>query len=227
MVSLQTKIVKIIQRVLYTESFSFNPFQENTYLIYNDTKECWIVDPGMYEPREIAQFTTYIEQNGLQPQAIINTHAHLDHIFGIQALKDRYGIPFYLHAKDLPVLQNARASAMMFGFDIGNPPTQDGFITEGQPLPLGQDSLEVRFAPGHSPGSIIFYYAAGNWAIAGDVIFNGSIGRTDLPGGDHNTLIASIEREVYTLPDATTIYSGHGPATTVGHEKRHNPFVRG
>ena len=213
--------------MLYIERFSFNPFQENTYIIYNDANECWIVDPGMYEPHETEAMDSFIKDNNLKPQAIINTHTHIDHILGVDALKSKYRIPFYIHEKDLPVLQSATVSAAMFGFDFRNPPVQDGFINEQEPLKLATDELEVRFTPGHSPGSVVFYYPEGKWLIGGDVLFNGSIGRTDLPGGDHNTLIKSIETQVYTLPDDTVVHSGHGPATTVGREKQYNPFVRG
>lgn len=213
--------------MLYLEAFSFNPFQENTYLIYNEDKECWIVDPGMYEDAEINSLLRFIETHGLHPKAIINTHGHIDHIFGVQALKDKFKIPFYIHKKELPVLQGAVMSAQMFGFDFKTPPKEDYYIEENVLFPLSKDELEIRFTPGHSPGSVIFYYAPGNWMIGGDVLFNGSIGRTDLPGGNHDTLINSITKEVYTLPDNTVVYSGHGPSTTVGREKQHNPFVRG
>lgn len=212
--------------MLYLESFSFNAFQENTYLIHNEYKECWIVDPGMYDPEETSGLIAFIEKRGFQPKAIINTHTHLDHIFGVKALKDKYKIPFYIHKKEIPVLQNAVTSAMMFGFDFKSPPAHDFFIDEAEPFYLSKDVLEIKFTPGHSPGSIVFYYPAGNWVISGDVLFNGSIGRTDLPGGDYETLINSIKSEIFTLPDNTVVYSGHGPSTAVGYEKKHNPFVR-
>jgi len=212
--------------MLYIQSFTFNPFQENTYLIINDKKDCWIVDPGMYDSKETKHFTDYIAHHQLKPQAIINTHAHLDHIFGIKPLVDTYGIPLGLHEKETGVLSYAPASAAMFGVKIDTVPQPDFFIDEHHPLQLGDETVEVRFTPGHSPASIIFYYAPGNWVIGGDVLFSGSIGRTDLPGGNFNTLINSIKTQLFTLPGNTTVYPGHGPATSIDAEKMHNPFLQ-
>jgi hydroxyacylglutathione hydrolase len=223
---LQPKVIKNPVTVLYIESFTFNAFSENTYLLYNDEKQCWIIDPGMYEGEEESYLSDYIDKNGLKPQNIINTHTHLDHIFGINFLKNKYQLPFGMHEKDMPVLRNAGGAAMLFGFNFSNPPKADFFIKETEPLQLGGDTLEVRFAPGHSPGSIVFYYQPGGWVIGGDVLFNGSIGRTDLPGGNFDTLINSIRTQLFTLPDDTVVYSGHGPATTILQEKRYNPFLQ-
>lgn len=211
--------------MLHLQSFTFNPFSENTYIIINEEKQCWIVDPGMYDAHEHAQFNQFITSNGLIPQAILNTHAHIDHILGATAVMERYHIPFGLHDDDKVVLQNARGSAMMFGLDLKSAPTVSISIKEGQPLHLGKDTIEVRLAPGHSPGSIIFYYKEGGWAIGGDVLFAGSIGRSDLPGGNHQTLINSIHSQLLTLPDETVIHPGHGPATTIGRERVSNPFL--
>jgi glyoxylase-like metal-dependent hydrolase (beta-lactamase superfamily II) len=211
--------------MLHLQSFIFNPLQENTYLIINEKKQCWIVDPGMYDNSETNKFIQYITEKELVPQAIINTHTHFDHIFGVKALKDKYNIPFAVHEKDMPVLKNAIGSAMMFGFDIQPVPEPDFFLKENELFQLGDDTVEIRFTPGHSPGSIVFYHPAGNWVIGGDVLFAGSIGRTDLPGGDFETLINSIETQLLTLPDITTVHPGHGPATTVANEKKYNPFL--
>lgn len=210
--------------MLQLRTFTFNPFSENTYVLINEKKECWIVDPGMYDNQETNEIIRFFEQHGLQPRGIINTHTHIDHILGIQALVDKYKIPFGMHIKDEPVLRNALGSAMMFGLPLSSVPKPDYFITEGVPLKLGEDELEVRFAPGHSPGSIIFYSADGKWVIGGDVLFAGSIGRTDLPGGDHDTLLGSIRTQLFTLPDDTVVFPGHGPSTSIGHEKATNPF---
>jgi glyoxylase-like metal-dependent hydrolase (beta-lactamase superfamily II) len=160
------------------------------------------------------------------PQAIINTHTHIDHVFGVDAMKTKYNIPFSIHEKELPVLKNAPGSAMLFGFDFKNAPHPDHFIKETEALTLGSDELEVRFTPGHSPGSISLHYAHGKWIIGGDVLFNGSIGRTDLPGGNFEILITSIKTQFFTLPDDTTVYSGHGPATSIANEKKYNPFLQ-
>jgi glyoxylase-like metal-dependent hydrolase (beta-lactamase superfamily II) len=215
-----------INLMLHLIAFTFNPFQENTYLVYNDKNQCWIVDPGMYDSNETTRFNQYIATKGLQPASIINTHTHLDHIFGVQGLKDKYKIPFGIHEKDQPVLRGAPMSAAVFGVDLACSPEPDFFIPEGQALALGDDRLEVRFTPGHSPGSVVFYYPEGGWLIGGDVLFNGSIGRTDLPGGNFDTLINSIRTQVFSLPPDTIVHSGHGPATTVGEEMRSNPFLR-
>lgn len=213
--------------MLNVQSFTFNPFQENTYLITNAQNQCWIVDPGMFDTEETNYLINFINSNSLQPQAIINTHAHIDHILGVQALINTYHIPFSIHKAETPVLNSALASAAMFGIPLQSAPTPNSYIDENTPLLLGSDTLEVRFTPGHSPGSITFYYPAGRWAIGGDVLFSGSIGRTDLPGGDFNTLINSIRTQLFTLPSDTTIFSGHGPSTTIDAEKKYNPFLSG
>lgn len=206
--------------------FTFNPFEENTYIISNEHKQCWIVDPGMFDDNEVATVKNYINSNGLQPQGIINTHAHIDHILGVQELVNTYNIPFGIHHDELPILQRAEATAAMFGFRLKDAPQQSHFISEKETLKLGDDTLQVFLTPGHSPGSISFYYEPGKWVIAGDVLFNGSIGRTDLPGGDFNTLISSIKTHLFTLPNDTQVLSGHGPATTIGDEQRDNPFLK-
>ena len=206
--------------------FTFNAFEENTYLIVNEKKQCWIVDPGMYHPEEVKQLTDYISEKQLTPVAIINTHAHLDHIFGVQAMKDKYNIPFGVHERETDVLKMGAASAAMFGFDFKHIPVPDFFISEKEPYKTGDELLDVRFTPGHSPGSISFYYAPGNWVISGDVLFSGSVGRTDLPGGSFDILANSIRTQLFTLPGATQVLSGHGPATHIDEEKKYNPFLK-
>ncbi|MGZ6519897.1 MAG: MBL fold metallo-hydrolase [Bacteroidia bacterium] len=212
--------------MLNVEVFTYNPFQENTYLIYNAKKQCWIVDPGMYSVEEVAHFVDFLAKHELQPQAIINTHAHIDHILGVQALVDKYNIPFSIHKNEQPILDNAAGTAALFGFEMNKVPKQDSYIAENEILKLGDDTLEIRFTPGHSPGSIIFYYQPGNWVIGGDVLFAGSIGRTDLPGGNFDTLINSIRTQLFTLPDNTIVLPGHGSATKILQEKSHNPFLQ-
>ena len=212
--------------MLEVQTFTFNPFQENTYLILNENRECWIVDPGMYDNTETELFFVTIRERGLTPKAIINTHTHLDHIFGVAACRNRFDIPFLIHQKDLPVLKSAKGSAAMFGLQLSEVPEPDGYLEDGKAFPLGQESLDVRFVPGHSPGSILFYYAPGGWCIGGDVLFSGSVGRTDLPGGSFDVLIESIRTQILDLPDDTVVYSGHGPATTVGRERLYNPFLQ-
>lgn len=213
--------------MLQVASFTFNPFQENTYVLFNERKECWIIDPGMYGADEEKVMFSFIAQHELKPQQILNTHAHIDHVLGIDALKQKYGITFGMHQLEQPVLANVKGSAVMFGFEMNVLPAADFFIAEQEKIRLGEDELEVRLAPGHSPGSIIFYSAAGGWLIGGDVLFNGSVGRSDLPGGNHDVLMQSIREQLYTLPDETIVYCGHGPETSIGKEKKTNPFVRG
>jgi hydroxyacylglutathione hydrolase len=206
--------------------FTFNAFEENTYIISNEQKQCWIVDPGMAEQYETDSLIAFITDKQLAPQAIINTHAHLDHIFGVRPLIERYNIPFGIHEQELPVLERAESTAAMFGIRLTDVPKASFYIKEGVPLQLGTDTLEVFFTPGHSPGSISFYYPKGNWILSGDVLFSGSIGRTDLPGGNFDTLISSIRTRLFVLPGTTTVLSGHGPATTIGEERMHNPFLQ-
>lgn len=205
--------------------FTFNAFEENTYIIANEQQHCWIVDPGMYHDDEKQALVKYMTDNGLQPQAVINTHTHIDHIFGVQYLMDKYSIPFGCHELERSVLQMAEASGAMFGFDFKKAPSPTFYIQEG-PLMLGKDEVDVLFTPGHSTGSISFYYKPGNWVLSGDVLFNGSIGRTDLPGGSMDVLLNSIRTKLFTLPDNTVVLSGHGPATHIGDEKKYNPFLK-
>lgn len=212
--------------MLNIRSFTFNPFQENTYVIYNDKNECWIIDPGMHDNDELKLFSDFIIQQNLKPQAIINTHTHIDHILGVAALKDKYNIPFAIHKDDQPVLNGAAGSAMLFGFQFGPSPDVDFYLKENDTYDIGEDKLKILLVPGHSPGSIAFYYPEGKWVISGDALFYGSIGRTDLPGGNHQQLLDSIKSELFTLPDDTTVFSGHGPETTIAHEKQSNPFLQ-
>lgn len=211
--------------MLHIKGFTFNPFQENTYIIYNQNKDCWIVDPGMCTVAEEQALYSFIESDGLKPQSIINTHGHIDHVFGVDALKQKYGIRFGIHTADEPIVRNAANSAAMFGLPFGVSPHPDFFIEAGT-MKLADDEIQVLFVPGHSPGSVAFYYAPGQWLLGGDVLFQGSIGRTDLPGGDFNTLINSIKTQLFPLPDDTVVYSGHGGPTTIGEEKLHNPFLK-
>jgi glyoxylase-like metal-dependent hydrolase (beta-lactamase superfamily II) len=206
--------------------FTFNAFGENTYIINNEKKHCWIVDPGMYGAGEITQMLSFINDNQFLPQAILNTHTHIDHIFGIQALIDKYNIPYGIHEDELQVLKMAAGSATLFGFNFSKVPIPTFYIKPGTPLMLDEDILEVFYTPGHSPGSISFYYPKGNWVISGDVLFADSIGRTDLPGGSFETLAHSIRTMLFTLPGETSVLPGHGPSTTIAHEKKHNPFLQ-
>jgi len=212
--------------MLTVKPFSFNPVEENTYVLYNEKKQCCIIDPGCYFPEEKDKLKEFIEKNGLRPVLLLNTHCHLDHVFGNKFVHDTWGLLLHIHEKEKPMLDLAPASGKMWQLPFDNYEGQLVYIKEGSMVTIGEDQLEVRFAPGHSPGHVCFYNEPGNFAIGGDVLFNGSIGRTDLPGGDFDTLINSIQTQLFTLPDDTKIYSGHGPVTTIGFEKMNNPFVK-
>ena len=209
-------------------SFTFNGFAENTYLLIDEaTRATAIVDPGMYTRAEQQQLSQYIADEQLEVQYLLNTHAHIDHVLGNAFVLSTYpGIPFLLHPLDLPTLRAVATYAGPYGFPAYEPAEPTAELASGQVIKLGESELEVRFAPGHAPGHVVFYDAAGGQVAGGDVLFKSSIGRTDLPGGDHNTLVKSIKTELLTLPDATVVYPGHGPATTIGAERRSNPFLQ-
>ena len=212
--------------MLTVKTFTFNPVQENTYVLYNAKKECCIIDPGCYFSEERDRLKTDIEKTGLKPVLLLNTHCHLDHIFGNKFVHETWGLDLHIHEKEKIVLANGPASGLRFQLPFENYEGPLIYIKEGENIKLGDDELEVFFTPGHSPGSVSFYHEAGGFVIGGDVLFNSSIGRTDLPGGDYDTLVNSIQTKFFTLPDDTKVYSGHGPVTTVGFEKMNNPFVK-
>lgn len=206
---------------------TFNPFQENTYIVYDETKECVIFDPGCFEESEKRELSRTIEEHELHPVRLINTHCHLDHVFGNRYVADTYQLPLEIHTLELPVLQAVPQVCQMYGLPLPEEsPEPGGFLQEGTTLQFGKTKLEMIFTPGHSPGSLSFYCAEDQFLIAGDVLFYGSIGRTDLPGGDHGTLIASIKNELLPLGDDITVYPGHGPATRMGYERKNNPFLQ-
>lgn len=210
--------------MLQISSFTFNPFQENTYIIHNEENECWIVDPGMYDQSEKNFLADYIKRKNWTPRFIINTHCHLDHIFGAKYLIDEFNIGFKINELELEILKNAKNSASLFGLNFNDIPTHTELIDQNSELNLGNNRINVFHTPGHSPGSISFYSKDSNWVLSGDTLFQNSIGRTDLPGGHHETLLKSIKEKLFSLPEETIVYSGHGPKTTIGHEKNNNPF---
>ena len=207
------------------EQFVFNPFRVNCYVLYEQSGDCIIVDPSVSDKSEQDLFTRFIENKSLRPLMIINTHGHVDHVAGIEFLKDKYAIKAGIHRDDLFLLNNAVEQGLFFGFRIKKPPSPDFYVEHNQIVSLTDSKLEIRHAPGHSPGSVILYSRSDNFVITGDVLFEGSIGRTDLPGGDYNTLLNSIKMEILSMPDETKVYPGHGPSTTVGDERRKNPFL--
>ncbi|MBS1655289.1 MAG: MBL fold metallo-hydrolase [Bacteroidetes bacterium] len=212
--------------MLNVKAFTFNPVQENTFVLYNEQKQCCIIDPGCYFPEERDYLKDFIEKAGLQPVLLLNTHCHFDHVFGNKFVYDTWKLLPHLHPSEKVLLDAAPVFAKDWGFEFEAYKGDIVYIKEGETIAVGTDELEIRFTPGHSPGSIIFYYEPGGFVIGGDVLFNGSIGRTDLPGGDYAILINSIQTQLFTLPDETKVFSGHGPVTTIGFEKMNNPFVK-
>jgi hydroxyacylglutathione hydrolase len=212
--------------MLTVKAFIFNPVQENTYVLYNEQKQCCIIDPGCYFEKERDGLKTFIEKTALEPVLLLNTHCHLDHVFGNKFVSDTWGLPLHLHEKEKAVLDFAPQSGVIWGLSFENYEGELIFLKQGSKINIGGDEMDILLTPGHSPGSLCFYSSADGFAISGDVLFNGSIGRTDLPGGDYQTLIDSIHQQLFSLPDETKIYSGHGPMTTIGLEKMNNPFVR-
>ena len=209
------------------KSFTFNPFQENTYIVYDKTKECLIIDPGCYTDAERKELKAFIEEKGLNPVKLINTHCHIDHILGNKFASEQWDLELYMHKEDLPLLQNAGNIGKMYGLeDYEGSPYPKHFLAQGDTLTFGESSFDILFTPGHAPGHICLYSKENNLLIAGDVIFQRSIGRTDLPGGDHSTLINSIITQLFPLPNETQIFCGHGPSTNLGYEKEHNPFLQ-
>ena len=211
--------------MLKIKSFVFSPIQENTYLLYDEFNNCAIIDPGCYFDAEKEQLAGFIKKNGLEPKMLLNTHCHLDHVFGNKYIAETFGLVAQIHEKEKPVLEFAPASGLMWDMPFDNYTGEFIFLKEGDKINIGEDELDVIEAPGHSPGHICFYSPKQNFLIGGDVLFNRSIGRTDLPGGNHAQLIKNIREKLFVLPDETVVYSGHGPVTTIGEEKRENPYL--
>lgn len=195
-------------------------------MLYNDKGECCIIDPGCYFASEEKALTDFIEQNRLTPVLLLNTHCHLDHIFGNRFVYKKYNLLLHLHPLEKPVLEYGPTSGQAWGLPFDNYDAEMVFIDEGQTVRIGDEELEILFTPGHSPGSISFYSRAHKFVIAGDVLFQGSVGRTDLPGGDFTTLEESIKTKLYTLPEDVIVHPGHGDSTTIGDEMKSNPFVK-
>lgn len=212
--------------MLQVKSFEFSPIQENTYILYNEFNSCIIIDPGCYFDEEEETLANFIDKMKLTPKMLLNTHCHLDHVFGNKYVAEKYGLVLRIHEGEKKVLEFAPASGLMYNMPFDNYSGEFDFIEEGDTITMDNDSLKVLLTPGHSPASLSFYDEKDGFVISGDALFKQSIGRTDLPGGDYDTLIKSIQTQLLTLPDATKVYSGHGPVTTIGDEKRNNPFLQ-
>jgi glyoxylase-like metal-dependent hydrolase (beta-lactamase superfamily II) len=212
--------------MIKVEHFTFNPFEENTYVLTNEKGDAVIIDPGCYFTEEERMLQHFIESNKLNPIKLLNTHCHIDHVFGNEWVHKTYGLELYIHEGEKPVLEFAPSTGNFYGLGFSNYNGPLHFLAEGDEVFLRDDKLKVLFTPGHSPASICFYCTAQNFVIGGDVLFNESVGRFDLPGGNEQLLYKSIREKLYVLPDETVVYPGHGSKTNLGHEKKYNPFVR-
>jgi len=211
--------------MLKIKTFPFNSFQVNTYVLYDETLDCAIIDAACYSTREQEQLKLFIEKENLKPVILLNTHCHIDHILGNNFVYETWGLKPVMHADGTNFLSVAAGYAETFGFSIAEPVMPVEFLIEGAIIQVGNNMLEVMETPGHAAGSICFYHQKQKFVIVGDVLFSNSIGRTDLPTGNYNLLISSIRQKLFTLPDDVTVYCGHGPTTTIGYEKMHNPFL--
>lgn len=209
------------------KALTFNDFAENTYILWDESKECAIVDPGCSNVTEEKRLVDFIGSHGLKPVLLINTHAHIDHVFGIDFVNQKWGLKLHIHRGEQPMLDMLPQISKMYGLNIGSIEAPIEYIDEGDTVSFGRTTLDLLLTPGHSPASVCFLHRGSKQLIAGDVLFQGSIGRTDLPGGDYDTLIASITDKLFPLGDDVIVYPGHGPATTIEVERKSNPFLIG
>lgn len=212
--------------MMHIQAFAFNPFSENTYVIFDDARRGAIIDPGCYFPEEEETLFQWVKNENLTIEKILLTHAHIDHILGAAWAKERFPVPMYAHEKSVGWVTRMPEIGKMYGIPCRPSPQADFFLAQNDSISVGCITFEVLFCPGHSPDSIVFHSVEEKVCIVGDVLFNRSIGRTDLPGGNFDELADSIRNQLYTLPDETRIFCGHGDDTTIGEEKLHNPFVR-
>ncbi len=208
------------------KSFTFSPFAENTYILYDDTQEAIVIDPGCYTQEEKEEVRNFILTHNLSLKAIILTHAHLDHIFGAAYLKRMFAVEIYMHALEKPIMADFEPRCKIWGLPGCEPVEAQHFFKEGEQFNFGNTTLDIIHVPGHSPGHVAFINKENNFVISGDCLFYRSIGRTDLPMGDYNTLIQSIKTKLFTLPENYTVYAGHMEPTTIGDEKRLNPYLQ-
>jgi hydroxyacylglutathione hydrolase len=208
---------------MLVKKFTFNGFQENTYIVYTETGNCVIIDPGCYKDQEEKQLISFIYDNELKPLALFNTHAHIDHVLGNSFVLSKFKIPFYLHEEDVNTLKSVENYAHLYGFEgYKNSPLPTEFFTHQQVIELEDLKFQVFHTPGHCPGHVVLYSEENGFVINGDVLFQGSFGRVDLPGGDLETLKKSIFDQMFILPNETVVYCGHGPETTIEQEKKTN-----
>ena len=212
--------------MLKMEKFVFNSFQVNTYLVWDpETLEAAIIDPGCFSTQEKALISEFSGRNSLNIKYLLNTHCHIDHVLGNSFIKSKFDSEFFAPEKDLPLLENTAAQGKMFGINTEDVIEPDKFLSEDLQLKLGEFEIRSLFTPGHTPGEFSFLFPAENKCFTGDVLFFESIGRTDLWGGDSEQLLDSLRTKLLMLPNETEIFPGHGPASTIGYEKDHNPFL--
>lgn len=210
------------------KQFEFNMLPVNTYVVWDgQTREAAVIDAGCYFQKECDALKQFVANEGLAVKLLLNTHLHFDHIFGNRFMYEQYGLKTHAHRADEDWLVEAPRRTRMFGLEFPNQPVPIGtYLEDGDELTLGAYTLKCLHVPGHSPGSVVFYSPEGKCLFSGDVLFQGSIGRTDLPGGDHQTLLDGIREKLFILPDETVVYAGHGGQTTIGYEKRYNYYLK-
>lgn len=212
--------------MLQIQGFVFNFASENTYIIYNENKNAWLIDPGNMNPQETQAISNFITENGLKIQKILLTHAHIDHVFGLQWAFDTFKVPVTMHQEDQEVLDMLQASGVRFGMKVDPVKVDIEYIKEGDELDLDREKFKVYHVPGHSPGSVVYHNENQKFMISGDVLFEGSIGRTDLYKGNYDQLIDGIKTKLFVLDNDTQVFSGHGNPTSIGFEKQYNPFFK-
>lgn len=210
----------------HVHQLTFGPFAENTYVISDNDGKAIVIDPGMYDAAENARFFEYLNAQNLTPVKLLLTHAHLDHVFGVNWVHQQYGLAPLLHADDKFIYDNATSMARQYGLSMADLVEVNLGLQDDSTFVFGGSSFEIKLAPGHSPGSVCFYNVQEKYIISGDVLFQGSVGRTDLPGGNYETLMKSIRNKLLSLSDDVIVYSGHGPLTTIGQERISNPFLQ-
>jgi len=212
--------------MITVKTFIFSPFQENTYVVYDESGKGIIIDAGCYDEQEKQIITLFLEQNKIEPILLLSTHGHLDHNFGNKFLMNTYNLPLYAHQADARILSQAGVFAGIYGYEMEDSPVISHEVIDGETIHAGNTEWIALHLPGHSPGSLAFWQKEQKIVFVGDVLFNGSIGRSDLPGGNFDTLIHSIKQKLFSLPDDTIVYCGHGPTTTIGNERKTNPFLK-
>ncbi|WP_418124825.1 MBL fold metallo-hydrolase [Chryseobacterium sp. PTM-20240506] len=212
--------------MLKIQAFVFNFASENTYILYNEHKNAWLIDPGNMNEQETNLISNFIKDNDLKIQKILLTHAHIDHVFGLQWAYDTFNLPVHMHQQDQEILDMLQMSGMRFGINIDPVKVEVQYINDGDELDFDGEKFKIYHVPGHSPGSIVFHNEKQKFMISGDVLFEGSIGRTDLYKGNYEQLINGIKTKLFILDDETQVFSGHGNPTTIGFEKQYNPFLK-